>query len=123
MLRVLQERKVRRIGASVEIGVDTRVIAATNRDLRPMVDSGAFRQDLFYRVSVIPLHVPPLRERPEDIPELAMHFINKFSKRSGKSLTVSPESLDARVPSCPLWSVSDLLADLEDALAPAAVRS
>jgi two-component system, NtrC family, response regulator PilR len=63
--------------------------------LRPMVDSGAFRQDLFYRVSVIPLHVPPLRERPEDIPELAMHFINKFSKRSGKSLTVTSESLDA----------------------------
>jgi two-component system, NtrC family, response regulator PilR len=95
VLRVLQERKVRRIGASTETDVDTRVIAATNRDLRPMVDSGAFRQDLFYRVSVIPLHVPPLRERPEDIPELAMHFINKFSKRSGKSLTVTSESLDA----------------------------
>jgi len=94
VLRVLQERKVRRIGASTETDVDTRVIAATNRDLRPMVDSGAFRQDLFYRVSVIPLHVPPLRERPEDIPELAMHFINKFSKRSGKSLTVTSESLD-----------------------------
>ena len=95
VLRVLQERKVRRIGASAETDVDTRVIAATNRDLRPMVDSGAFRQDLFYRISVIPLHVPPLRERPEDIPELAMHFINKFSKRSGKLLTISPASLDA----------------------------
>jgi Response regulator containing CheY-like receiver, AAA-type ATPase, and DNA-binding domains len=95
VLRVLQERKVRRIGASTETDVDTRVIAATNRDLRPMVDSGAFRQDLFYRISVIPLHVPPLRERPEDIPELAMHFINKFSKRSGKSLTVTSGSLDA----------------------------
>jgi two-component system response regulator PilR (NtrC family) len=95
VLRVLQERKVRRIGATTETDVDTRVITATNRDLRPMVDSGAFRQDLFYRVSVIPLHVPPLRERPGDIPELAMHFINKFSKRSGKSLTVTSESLDA----------------------------
>jgi two-component system response regulator PilR (NtrC family) len=93
MLRVFQERKVRRIGASSETEVDTRIIAATNRDLRPMVESGAFRQDLFYRVSVIPLHVPPLRERPEDIPELAMHFINKFSKRSGKTLTISPDCL------------------------------
>ena len=95
VLRVLQERKVRRIGSASETAVDTRVIAATNRDLAPMVDEGRFRQDLFYRISVIPLHVPSLGERPEDIPELALHFINKFSKRSGKSVTISPDALDA----------------------------
>ena len=94
VLRVLQERKVRRIGATSETEVDTRVIAATNRDLAPMVGQGRFRQDLFYRISVIPLHVPSLRERPDDIPELAMHFIQKFSKRSGKKISVSDEAID-----------------------------
>ncbi|HEY2866838.1 MAG TPA: sigma-54 dependent transcriptional regulator [Pyrinomonadaceae bacterium] len=94
VLRVLQERKVRRIGAPTETTVDTRVIAATNRDLLPMVKEGSFRQDLFYRVSVIPLHVPSLRERPEDIPELVTHFANRFASRSGKSISVSEEALD-----------------------------
>jgi two-component system response regulator PilR (NtrC family) len=93
VLRVLQERKVRRIGAASEIPVDTRVIAATNRELMPMVEDGSFRQDLFYRISVIPLHVPALRERPDDIPELALHFISRFSKRSGKSVTITEEAL------------------------------
>src|SRR6185437_13997732 len=79
VLRVLQERKVRRIGAATETPVDARVIAATNRDLVPMIKEGSFRQDLFYRVSVIPLHVPSLRERPEDIPELVTHFANRFA--------------------------------------------
>ena len=94
VLRVLQERRVRRVGAAVETSVDTRVIAATNRDLQPMVDASEFRQDLFYRISVVPLHVPSLRDRPEDIPELTAHFVNKFSKRSGKSLTVASEAID-----------------------------
>jgi two-component system response regulator PilR (NtrC family) len=89
LLRVLQEQKVRRIGANEELSVDARVITATNRDLGPMVDNGAFRQDLFYRVSVIPLHVPPLRERREDIPHLAEHFVRKFSTRSGKAVQLS----------------------------------
>jgi two-component system response regulator PilR (NtrC family) len=95
VLRVLQEKQVRRIGAASETAVDTRVIAATNRDLRPMVDEGKFRQDLFYRISVIPLHVPPLRDRREDIPELAVHFVDRFSARSGKTVIVSDEALDA----------------------------
>ena len=94
VLRVLQERRVRRIGANSETAVDTRVIAATNRDLRPMVADGKFRQDLFYRISVIPLHVPPLRERREDIPELAVHFVNRFSARSGKTISISEEVLE-----------------------------
>ena len=117
MLRVLQERRVRRVGASAETGVDTRVIAATNRDLQPMVDAGEFRQDLFYRISVVPLHVPSLRERPEDIPELAAHFINKFSKRSGKSVTVAPEAID-HLSRCP-WpgNVRELENTIERAVA------
>ncbi len=95
VLRVLQERKVRRIGAGAETAVDTRVIAATNRELAPMVDEGKFRQDLFYRISVIPINVPSLRERRDDIPELAMHFISRFSKRSGKSIGITEEALEA----------------------------
>jgi len=94
MLRVLQERMIRRVGAANEVPVDTRVIAATNRDIRPMVDDGRFRQDLYFRISVIPLNVPPLRERREDIPDLAEHFINKFCARSGKKLRLTDEASD-----------------------------
>jgi len=95
MLRVLQERKVRRIGASSETPVDVRVITATNRDLRSLVDSGAFRQDLFYRISVIPLNVPSLRDRAEDVPQLVMHFVDRFAKRSGKTLSVIDNALES----------------------------
>jgi DNA-binding NtrC family response regulator len=93
VLRVLQEQRVRRIGAAGETAVDTRVIAATNRELGPMVEDGTFRRDLYYRISVIPIHVPPLRERREDIPLLASHFAKKFSARSGKKVGLSPEAL------------------------------
>jgi two-component system response regulator PilR (NtrC family) len=95
VLRVLQERKVRRIGAGTETAFDTRVIAATNHDLGPLVDEGKFRQDLFYRISVIPIHVPALRERRDDIPELALHFINRLSRRSGKTIGITDEALKA----------------------------
>ena len=95
MLRVLQDGKVRRIGAQHELEVDTRVIAATNRDLSGMAETGSFRQDLYYRISVIPIHVPPLRERREDIPLLVEHFVRKFSTRSGKSVGISHEALAA----------------------------
>ncbi len=93
LLRVLQERKVRPVGSHEELTFDSRVIAATNRNLKQMTEDGSFREDLFYRVSVIPISLPPLRERNEDIAELVDHFIDKFCKRTGKSLTISPKSL------------------------------
>jgi two-component system response regulator PilR (NtrC family) len=93
LLRVLQERKVRPVGAHEEIEVNTRVIAATNRDLAALVKDGAFREDLFYRVSVIPMVLPPLRDRGVDIAELAEHFIQKFCKQTGRSVTISPQAL------------------------------
>ena len=93
LLRVLQERRVRPVGAHDEIPVDARVIAATNRDLRQMADDGAFREDLFYRVSVIPISLPPLRERKEDIPDLVTHFIGKFNEQTGRTVGINPRAM------------------------------
>ncbi|HKO61468.1 MAG TPA: sigma-54 dependent transcriptional regulator [Pyrinomonadaceae bacterium] len=89
LLRVLQERKLRPVGSTAEITVDTRVIAATNRDLASMVKEATFREDLFYRISVIPIELPSLRERTEDIPDLARHFVGKFCTGTGRSLSLS----------------------------------
>jgi two-component system response regulator PilR (NtrC family) len=117
ILRVLQEQRVRRIGAHEEIAVDSRVITATNRDIAPMVEDGTFRRDLFYRVSVIPLHVPPLRERREDIPHLAEHFVRKFSTRSGKQVVLSDGAVTAL--ECRMWkgNVRELEHTIERAVA------
>jgi two-component system response regulator PilR (NtrC family) len=93
LLRVLQERRVRPVGAHEEMTVDARVIAATNRDLKAMVDSNEFREDLFYRISVIPISLPPLRERREDITDLVSHFINKFCEQTGRELGISEKAL------------------------------
>jgi len=79
LLRVLQDRRFRRLGATDEVQADIRVIAATNQDLQKMVSEGRFREDLFYRINVIPVHLPPLRERPEDIALLADHFLAKYA--------------------------------------------
>lgn len=87
LLRVLQERQFKRVGGTKDISVDVRVIAATNRDLRKMVDDNTFRGDLFYRLNVIPIHLPPLRERKEDIPILAQHFLEKYNREIGKHFT------------------------------------
>jgi DNA-binding NtrC family response regulator len=93
LLRVLQERKVRPVGAHQEIEIDTRVIAATNRDLSQMVKDATFREDLFYRISVIPIELPPLRERSEDVKQLADHFVAKFCALTGRQLSLSPRAL------------------------------
>src|SRR3982075_1308492 len=83
LLRVLQEREFERVGDSHTIKVDVRVIAATNSDLTRLVAEGQFREDLFYRLNVIPVHLPPLRERKEDIPLLVQHFLDKFRAEAG----------------------------------------
>jgi two-component system response regulator PilR (NtrC family) len=86
LLRVLQERRVRPLGGTQDIAVDVRLIASTNRDLKAMVAQGHFREDFYYRVSVIPIHVPPLRERVEDIEPLARHFLRRYALQIGKPL-------------------------------------
>jgi DNA-binding NtrC family response regulator len=95
LLRVLQEKEIDRVGGKEPISVDVRVIATTNKDLTRECTEGRFREDLYYRLNVFPVKVPPLRERPEDIPVLTMHFVEKFSACSGKTIKgLSEESLD-----------------------------
>ena len=96
MLGVLEERRFRRLGALQEIDVDVRVVSATHRDLRALVQEGRFREDLLYRLRVVPLKIPPLRERPEDIPVLAKHFAAQVSAGWGRQgLTLNAAALEA----------------------------
>jgi transcriptional regulator with GAF, ATPase, and Fis domain len=96
LLRAIQERSFRKVGGTEDIKVDVRIIAATNRDLEIAVTKGTFREDLFYRLNVIQLKSPPLRERPGDIQILAEAFLKKFSERAGKSIQgMTPEALNA----------------------------
>jgi two-component system response regulator PilR (NtrC family) len=92
-LRVLQDRKVRPVGGSAEVEIDVRVVAATNREVEAEVDAGTFREDLFYRLNVIRIEVPPLRERPEDIPVLAQYFLQKHSAVQERRLAFAPEAM------------------------------
>lgn len=101
LLRILQEGEFQRVGGARARKVDARIVAATNRDLAALVKSGAFREDLFYRLNVFPIVVPPLRERREDIPGLALHFIRKHCAPMGRPLAVIPESTMAELSQFP----------------------
>lgn len=94
LLRAIEEKSFRRVGGTALINVDLQVIAASNRNIKSMIEKGKFREDLYYRLKVVDLHLPPLRDRKEDIPELVGFFINKFNMQMGKNVTdVSQDAL------------------------------
>ncbi len=98
LLRALQEGEFQSVGSSKTVRVDVRIIAASNRDLEQAVKAGAFRADLFYRLNVLPVRIPPLRERQSDIPQLVMFFLDRFCKKLGKKITaVSDETMELLV--------------------------
>lgn len=93
LLRVLQEKSIRKIGGSKEIPIDVRLICATNKDLFKLMEEGKFRRDLYYRIAIIPLTIPPLRERKDDIPALANKFISDLSQKYKKDMFLSQEAI------------------------------
>lgn len=96
LLRVIQEREITRIGSNRPIKIDVRILAATNENLAELVRTGKFREDLFYRLNVVPLHLPPLRERKEDIPLLVEHFLQKYNRRAKKAIkAITPQAMKA----------------------------
>jgi formate hydrogenlyase transcriptional activator len=96
LLRVLQEREFERLGSTVTRKVNVRVVAATHRSLEEMIEEKEFRSDLYYRLNVFPIYIPPLRDRPEDIPLLVSHFVHEFARRMNKTVAaISPQTMDA----------------------------
>ena len=96
LLRALQEGEIRAVGEDRPRHIDVRVLAASNRDLRAEVARGAFREDLYWRLAVVELHIPPLRERPDDVPVLARHFFDRAAERLGVAPVDLPDALFAR---------------------------
>ena len=117
LLRVLQEREIERLGSNTPIPIDVRLVAATNRNLQEAVDAGAFRSDLFYRLQVVHIHLPPLRERREDIPLLARYFLQKFAAENGRALReISPEAMELLQNACWRGNVRELENVIESAV-------
>jgi formate hydrogenlyase transcriptional activator len=120
LLRALQEHEFERLGSTRTQRVDVRLIAATNRDLEAMVEAGTFRSDLYYRLSVFPIHLPPLRERREDIPPLVWHFVRKFSREMGRSITaISVPTMNRLVD----WSWPGNIRELQNVIERAVILS
>ena len=101
LLRAVQEQEFERLGSAKTIHVDVRIIAATHRDLPAMIQEGKFREDLFYRLNVFPIEIPPLRERREDIPLLVNYFVSKLSRRMGKKIESIPSHAMEMLTNCP----------------------
>jgi DNA-binding NtrC family response regulator len=117
LLRVLQEREIERLGSNTPIPIDVRLVTATNRDLEAAVESGAFRSDLYYRLQVVHIHLPPLRERREDIPLLADYFLRKFAEENGRALrTISDEAMRLLQNACWKGNVRELENVIESAV-------
>ena len=109
LLRVLQEQEFERLGSTRTVRVDFRLVAATHRNLRQMIEFGQFRSDLFYRLNVFPIEIPPLRERPEDIPILAWHFARKFARRMNRRIeAIREEDMKVLVRYCWPGNVREL---------------
>jgi formate hydrogenlyase transcriptional activator len=120
LLRVLQEREFERLGSTLTRRVDVRIIAATNRSLEDMVDSGEFRSDLYYRLNVFPIQMPPLRERREDIPALARYFTERFARRMRrKAPSISDRTIEALVS----WQWPGNIRELENVIERAVILS
>jgi PAS domain S-box-containing protein len=114
LLRALQEKEIERVGEQTPIPVDVRIIAATHQDLKSMCREGRFREDLFYRLNVIPIHLPPLRERPEDIPLLVDHFVRTIRMRSGKRIQgVTEQAMEILIAAPWLGNIRELMNALE----------
>jgi two-component system response regulator AtoC len=97
LLRVLQESMYERVGGTGTISIDVRILCATSKDLEKAAENGSFRQDLFYRLNVIPIQLPPLRDRKEDIPGLTKHFLHEFSIKRGLAMEISPEAMQCLI--------------------------
>jgi formate hydrogenlyase transcriptional activator len=120
LLRVLQEREFEPVGSNKPVRVDVRVIAATNRNLQESIQAGAFRSDLYYRLNVFPIEVPPLRERRSDIPQLAMFFLARFAKKFGKNIRSIPRAMIDRLSS---YSWPGNIRELQNVIERAAILS